>query len=598
MSQAVGKPENLQASAAFSTALIQWDLWKHRNHFRTHIYRNTSDIRSTAVFIGTSDGQFFTDEDVTSGTTYYYWARHENTHGDMSEWNAESGTSATVAQDVSFILSLLAGAIDSSHLTASLATDVGRIPGWHTLIGNYSPSTVNYRSLTDINSQVTTTAGNFTTLNTTVTGAGGHSSKITALETTVNDPTTGVVATSSALDVLETKVGYSYLPNSGNRLFDNSGAIKSSTDATAYNTANGYTSGHANYVAWQDGMGAAQMSTRIQVDDGTGTFHTLEQQAQTIHGTNGLSSQYSVKINANGHVAGFGLASSSPTAGNTTSEFIVAADKFSIVDPAGGTGVPVFTTVTSTQVVNGVTVQPGVYIDGLKVQDGSITNLKLGNGVVDDLKISSVDAGKVNSGTLDTGRLNVDGATLDSNNAGALQVKDLGITNAKIGNAEVGTLKIQDQAVVHPYGLSGTGGISVAYNASSTVTSWTAIDNGGVTMTYNQVVNGVTGLTPSKVTILLINNFIHTNGSNGTVVSQILRIYDPQSGTWHEEGHVGYGAVQDQSLTLTSGATITPAGAGTTSGGGIIIRAYARQLYTGQPVTTGAGQLIVLGTKK
>ena len=535
---------------------------------------------------------------MTSGTTYYYWARHENTHGDMSEWNAESGTSATVAQDVSYILSLLAGAIDTSHLAASLATDVGRIPGWHTLIGNYSPSTVNYRSLTDINSQVTTTAGNFTTLNTTVTGAGGHSSKITALETTVNDPTTGVVATSSALDVLETKVGYSYLPNSGNRLFDNSGAIKSSTDATAYNTANGYTSGHANYVAWQDGMGAAQMSTRIQVDDGTGTFHTLEQQAQTIHGTNGLSSQYSVKINANGHVAGFGLASSSPTAGGSTSEFIVAADKFSIVDPAGGTGVPVFTTVTSTQVVNGVTVQPGVYIDGLKVQDGSITNVKLGNAIVDDAKISSVDAGKVNSGTLATGRLDLDGATLDSNNAGALQVKDLGITNAKIGNAEVGTLKIQDQAVVHPYGLSGTGGISVAYNASSTVTSWTAIDNGGVTMTYNQVVNGVTGLTPSKVTVLLINNFIHTNGSNGTVVSQILRIYDPHSGTWHEEGHVGYGAVTNQSLTLTSGATITPAGAGTTSGGGIIIRAYARQLYTGQPVATGAGQLIVLGTKK
>ena len=598
LSQAVGKPENLQASAAFSTALIQWDLWKHRNHFRTHIYRNTSDIRSTAVFIGTSDGQFFTDEDVTSGTTYYYWARHENTHGDMSEWNAESGTSATVAQDVLYILNLLAGAIDSSHLAASLATDVGRIPGWHTLIGNYSPSTVNYRSLTDINSQVTTTAGNFTTLNTTVTGAGGHSSKITSLETTVNNPTTGVVATSSALDVLETKVGYSYLPNSGNRLFDNSGAIKSSTDATAYNTANGYTSGHANYVAWQDGMGAAQMSTRIQVDDGTGTFHTLEQQAQTIHGTNGLSSQYSVKINANGHVAGFGLASSSPTAGNTTSEFIVAADKFSIVDPAGGTGVPVFTTVTSTQVVNGVTVQPGVYIDGLKVQDGSITNVKLGNAIVDDAKISSVDAGKISSGTMDTGRLNVDGATLDSNNAGALQVANLGITSAKIGNAEVGTLKIQDQAVVHPYGLSGTGGISVAYNASNTVTSWTAIDNGGVTMTYNQVVNGVTGLTPSKVTILLINNFIHSNGSNGTVVSQILRIYDPGSGTWHEEGHVGYGAVQDQSLTLTSGATITPSGAGTTSGGGIIIRAYARQLYTGQPVTTGAGQLIVLGTKK
>ena len=59
-----------------------------------------------------------------------------------------------------------------------------------------------------------------------------------------------------------------------------------------YNTANGYTSGHANYVAWQDGIKCSKCQIRIQVDDGTGT-HTLEQQAQTIQGTNGLSSQYS-----------------------------------------------------------------------------------------------------------------------------------------------------------------------------------------------------------------------------------------------------------------------------------------------------------------
>ena len=591
LSQAVGKPENLQASAAFSTALIQWDLWKHRNHFRTHIYRNTSDIRSTAIFIGTSDSQFFTDEDVTSGTTYYYWARHENTHGDMSEWNAESGTSATVAQDVSFILSLLAGAIDSSHLAASLATDVGRIPGWHTLIGNYSPSSVNYRSLTDINTQVTTTAGNFTTLNTTVTGAGGHSSKITALETTVNDGTTGVVATSTALDVLETKVGYSYLPNSGNRLFDNSGAITSETDATAYNTANGYTSGHANYVAWQDGMGAAQMSTRIQVDDGTGTFHTLEQQAQTIHGTNGLSSQYSVKINANGHVAGFGLASSSPTAGGSTSEFIVAADKFSIVDPAGGTGVPVFTTVTSTQIVNGVTVLPGVYIDGLQVQNGSITNAKIGDGVVDNLKISAVDAGKVNSGTLDTGRLNVDGATLDSNNAGALQVKDLGITTAKIGNAQVDTLQLAGNAATVPDGVSGAGGVTVGVNTSITgsITGWTDISGGGSSFSYGSDPNGY----PSKIMVHLTVQMFASNPSGNNFTSLGLYIFNGTG--WLEEGVVGFGMQQDQSHQITTGHTFVPNISG---GASIIVRVYARTINSNSTVITGPSNLQVIGCRR
>ena len=65
-------------------------------------------------------------------------------------------------------------------------------------------------------------------------------SKITSLETTVNNPTTGVVATSSALDVLETKVGYSYLPNSGNRLFDNSGACKKFDRCYCLQHSNGY----------------------------------------------------------------------------------------------------------------------------------------------------------------------------------------------------------------------------------------------------------------------------------------------------------------------------------------------------------------------
>ena len=49
-----------------------------------------------------------------------------------------------------------------------------------------------------------------------------------------------------------------------------------------------------------------------------------------------LGAQYSVKIDNNGRVAGFGLSSTLPT--DTTdpafSEFYVIADKFQIVDPA------------------------------------------------------------------------------------------------------------------------------------------------------------------------------------------------------------------------------------------------------------------------
>jgi len=48
----------------------------------------------------------------------------------------------------------------------------------------------------------------------------------------------------------------------------------------------------------------------------------------------GLRGQYTVKIDANGYVAGLGLASTA-TNGATVSDFIVRADCFSIANPGG-----------------------------------------------------------------------------------------------------------------------------------------------------------------------------------------------------------------------------------------------------------------------
>lgn len=60
----------------------------------------------------------------------------------------------------------------------------------------------------------------------------------------------------------------------------------------------------------------------------------------TADAVTGLEGQYTVKVNAGGAVAGFGLAATESLAGATTSAFIVQADKFAVVSPGYGNHIP------------------------------------------------------------------------------------------------------------------------------------------------------------------------------------------------------------------------------------------------------------------
>jgi hypothetical protein len=73
---------------------------------------------------------------------------------------------------------------------------------------------------------------------------------------------------------------------------------------------------------------ATQVSSiQSSVDDAVATV------TETAESIDGLEAQYSVKINNNGNVSGFGLASSNVS--SATSAFVVQADRFAIVAPTG-----------------------------------------------------------------------------------------------------------------------------------------------------------------------------------------------------------------------------------------------------------------------
>ena len=79
--------------------------------------------------------------------------------------------------------------------------------------------------------------------------------------------------------------------------------------------------------AWKsDGAIASEVKTvTSSVDTNTAT---IQVQSDSI---DGLEAQYTVKIDNNGAVAGFGLASTTTASGSITSEFLVNADRFAIM---------------------------------------------------------------------------------------------------------------------------------------------------------------------------------------------------------------------------------------------------------------------------
>lgn len=149
-------------------------------------------------------------------------------------------------------------------------------------------------------------------------------------------------------------------------------------DTNALNAAKSYVQSYSYTKAEANSAIATsvnQVTARLNNIGGV----TLEQKFTAQATTNdGLSAQYTVKIDNNGRVSGFGLAST-PVNGVPTSEFIILADRFAVVTSAGAE-----TPFTIGQ-VNGVT---RTIIKSALIGDASISNAKIGNAEVNTIKIA------------------------------------------------------------------------------------------------------------------------------------------------------------------------------------------------------------------
>ena len=400
---------------------------------------------------------------------------------------------------------------------------------WNSSGGTLGQTAVDVTFMLDLLTGEITESQLYSTLNSRINLIEVTENAVNVLESTVNDPATGLLATRATI--------FSDYYTQANT----DSAIASATStlvATSYLTNNYPTTVavQQNYFAKVDGES--------------------------------LEGQYTVKIgtvNNTNYVAGFGLATTSSVAGGTTSQFLVAADRFAVVGP-NGTGLVPFTVQTTTTNINGVQQLPGVYITDAYIKNGTITNLKIGDLAVDAAKIAllAVDTAQINNSAVDTGKIRdlaVETAKIDNE----------AVTNAKIENLAVTTLKIAGENVTVPRAVSGGSGASLS-------SSWTQI--GSITVNWGSVAS----LLPSQVQFFGQLNIIATQtGSNE--VTRGLRI---SSGS--QDGIVGQSSLQGFSDCMSAGFVHTPSTGSTT------YRIYGSS--TGSGATAGNWFISLLGVKR
>lgn len=266
-------------------------------------------------------------------------------------------------------------------------------------------------------------------------------SRIDSLESTVNNPTTGVSALSTAVSTLNTTV---FPDGTGSA----SAITNLQTQLNGLDEDYGVTAAAVNLMLTQvypDGTGSASAVTQINTRLNNYTSGVTVEQALTtnVDAVGVLNGQYSVKIDVNGRVAGFGLSNTSAVYdGGIHSEFAVRADRFSIVNTSNNTPIAPFIVVTTPTTNNGVSVPVGVYITDAFIRNGAIVNAKIGNLAVDTAKIADLAVNNAKIADLAVSRAKIQNAAIDT-----AQINDAAITNAKIGNLAVDSAKIADLSV-------------------------------------------------------------------------------------------------------------------------------------------------------
>ena len=344
-------PTGLVVTAGISHIYIACDTPLYvagRGHDRTVVYGAKWPVGGIEpTFTGAVElSQFlgtFEAYPTDPATRWCIWIKWKSKDGVLSSAPAggTNGAQATTAYDPALLKTALTGVITESELFSTLGARISLIDGPDSLAGSVAA-----RVLAEATARGAAVASEASTRSSADTAI---ASSVTSLASTVGGNTAAITAEATTRANADTAI--------------------SSTVTTLSSTVSGNTAAIATEV-----------STRASQ-------------------TGALFAQWTVKLDLNGYVSGFGLASTGGSAAPTSS-FIVRADSFAVASPSGPGITPAvpFIVRTTPGTVNGVSYPAGVYMDSAFILDLTAAIARMGTAWIDDAKIATLSAAKLTVG--------------------------------------------------------------------------------------------------------------------------------------------------------------------------------------------------------
>jgi hypothetical protein len=222
-----------------------------------------------------------------------------------------------------------------------------------------------------------TTATQSQTLSSLSSRMGGAESSISTLNTTTANQ-------ANSLSIINTRVGQNEaaLTNEITTRVNADNAITTSVTTQMANVNGNIGALQNSLTTTANNVSAlSQSMSTLQASVGTNTTAIQTEQTARVNADNTINTKYSVKIDTNGYVSGFGLISDANNA-TPRSDFIIRADRFAIGSPSGPSispTVPFIVKTTPETMADGTVIAPGVYIDYAMVKrlDGAFINAGL-----------------------------------------------------------------------------------------------------------------------------------------------------------------------------------------------------------------------------
>lgn len=347
-------PTGFSVDAAISHIFIEHDAPTYKQghgHLRTRVYGATWTSGALPVFADAIEITQFSGttfaHPTNPSTTWHLWIKWETKDGVLSA-DPAGGTNGLVAitgQNVGLLLDALDGELNESQLTQDLRSRIELIDG-----PSSTPGTVAQLVLAEQTARST--------------ADDALASSISTLGATVNN-------------------NYNTL-NSAIQAETSARSTAISTEANARQT----------------------LQSTVESINSTLTAAIQTEATTRANETGSLFAKYTIKVDLNGYVSGFGLASTSNN-GVPTSEFTVIADKFTFApvqtDNTANDGAPFFHRTVPTR-INGVVVPAGTYMKAAYIHDATITNAKIADLAVDNAKIANLSASKLTAGAVAVGQ--------------------------------------------------------------------------------------------------------------------------------------------------------------------------------------------------